>query len=190
MSGNGEESRILELVTAGPWRRRALEAVAALNLPDGWIGAGFLRAPVWDHLHGYQRPTPLADIDVIYFDPEHSEPETERVHEARLAALAPGLPWSVRNQARMHERNGDRPYESTEDALKHWLETPTAVAVRLRAAGRPALLAPFGLDDLLGLVMRPTPHARGRPDRLAAYRRRVETKNWLAAWPKVRVLWE
>jgi hypothetical protein len=190
MIGNGEESRVLELVTARPWRRRALEAVAALDLPDGWIGAGFLRAPVWDHLHGYQRPTPLADIDVIYFDPEHREPEAERAHEARLAALAPGLPWSVRNQARMHERNGDRPYESTEDALKHWLETPTAVAVRLRAAGRPALLAPFGLDDLLGLIMRPTPHARGRPDRLAAYRRRVETKNWLAAWPKVRVLWE
>jgi hypothetical protein len=156
MIGNGEESRVLELVTARPWRRRALEAVAALNLPDGWIGAGFLRAPVWDHLHGYQRPTPLADIDVIYFDPEHREPEAERAHEARLAALAPGLPWSVRNQARMHERNGDRPYESTEDALKHWLETPTAVAVRLTAAGRPAL----------------------------------QTKNWLAAWPKVRVLWE
>ena len=55
-------------------------------------------------------------------------------------------------------------------------------------AGRPVLLAPFGLDDLLGLVMRPTPHASNRPDRLAAYRRRVETKNWLALWPKVRVI--
>jgi hypothetical protein len=176
MTANGREARVLELVTAGPWRRRALEAVAALDLPDGWIGAGFLRAPVWDFLHGFERPTPLDDIDVIYFDPAHRAPEAEQALEARLEALAPGLPWSVRNQARMHERNGDQAYGS--------------VAVRLTAAGRPALLAPFGLDDLLGMVMRPTPHALCRPDRLAAYRRRVETKNWLAVWPKVRVLWD
>jgi hypothetical protein len=190
MTANGKEVQVLELVTAGPWRRRALEAVAALDLPDCWIGAGFLRAPVWDFLHGFERPTPLDDIDVIYFDPAHREPQADQALEPRLEALAPGLPWSVRNQARMHERNGDQAYGSSADALGHWLETPTAVAVRLTAAGRPALLTPFGLDDLLGMVMRPTPHARGRPDRLAAYRRRVETKNWLAVWPKVRVLWD
>ena len=115
MTANGKEARVLEQVTTGPWRRRALEAVAALDLPDCWIGAGFLRAPVWDHLHGFQRPTPLDDIDVIYFDSEHRAPEADQAQEARLGELAPGLPWSVRNQARMHERNGDQAYDSSAD---------------------------------------------------------------------------
>ncbi len=73
--------------------------------------------------------------------------------------------------------------------LRHWLETPTAVAVRLEAGGRLSLLAPLGLDDLLGLVLRPTPHARANPERLAAYRARLKRKNWPALWPKLRVEW-
>ena len=36
-----------------PIRMNALYAVQALELNDGWIGAGFVRDAVWDHLHGY-----------------------------------------------------------------------------------------------------------------------------------------
>ena len=189
MSTDGREAQVLEIVAAAPWRRSALAAVATLRLPDLWIGAGFLRAPVWDALHGHERPTPLADVDVIYHDPACLDPEAERSAEARLARRLPDVPWSVKNQARMHLRNGDAPYRSTADALTHWLETPTAVAARREPDGGLTLLAPFGLDDLLGLVMRPTPHALGRSDRLAAYRRRVREKSWLSHWPKVRVIW-
>ncbi|MDH3913632.1 MAG: nucleotidyltransferase family protein [Rhodospirillales bacterium] len=176
-----------DLVAGEPWRRQALEAVAALGLPDCWIGAGFVRAPVWDALHGYKNPTPLDDIDVVYHDPARPDPAAEAAAEARLRALAPGLPWSVRNQARMHLKNGDAPYQSTADALRHWLETPTAVAVRLGHDRAPELLAPLGLDDLLGLVLRPTPYARAH--RMAAFRERVERKGWLKTWPKVRLAW-
>lgn len=160
--------------------------MAGLGLPDCWIGAGFVRTPVWDRLHGYDRPTPLDDIDVVYFDPACLDPEAEQAQEARLRKALPDLPWSLRNQARMHLRNGDPPYRSTGDALRHWLETPTAVALRLAADGRPELLSPFGLDDLLNLVIRPTPHARAK--RMAAFRERLAAKDWLATWPKVRVV--
>lgn len=177
---------ILALATAAPWRREALEAVAALGLPDCWIGAGFVRAPVWDRLHGFSEATPLDDIDVIYFDPAEPGPEAERAREARLARLLPSLPWQLRNQARMHLRNGDAPYRSTADALTHWLETPTAVAARLGPGGGPELLAPLGVADLLGLVLRPTPHAKAA--RMAAFRARIAAKDWLATWPRVRVV--
>ncbi len=176
---------MIALATAEAWRRAALEAVATLDLPDGWIGAGFVRAPVWDRLHGYETPTPLDDIDVVYFDSDCLDREAERTHEARLGKLLPGLPWSVRNQARMHLRNGDRPYRSTADALTHWPETPTAVAIR-REARHPALLAPLGLADLLAMVIRPTPDARAH--RRAAFRARLAAKGWLEAWPKLRVV--
>lgn len=171
------------------WRHAALAAVAELGLPDCWIGAGFVRSPVWDRLHGFAEATKLDDIDVVYFDPDRRPPECDAALEARLAALMPGLPWQVRNQARMHLANGDPPYRSTGDALAHWLETPTAVAVRLEPKG-PALLSPLGLRDLLSLTIRPTPHAKARPERLAAYRHRLTTKNWRANWPKLRIEWD
>ncbi len=187
MDVRDDTATVIELATAAAWRREALEAVAALELPDGWIGAGFVRAPVWDRLHGYETPTPLDDIDVVYFDPSCLDPAAERAHERRLAARLPDLPWSVRNQARMHLRNGDRPYRSSADALSHWLETPTAVAIRLDAEGRPALLAPLGLRDLLDMVVRPTPHAQAH--RMTAFRERIETKGWRETWPRVQVVW-
>ena len=86
----------------------------------------------------------------------------------------------------MHDHNGDRPYSSTEDALRHWLETVSAVGIRLTQSGEPELLAPFGFDDTFELTVRPTPHARdARP---AAYRSRMARKNWPAIWPRVTVL--
>ncbi len=151
---------ILALVAGDAWMMGALEAVAALGLPDAWIGAGFLRGAVWDRLHGYAERTPPGDIDVIYHDPGNLDRAADEDPERRLAVLLPGVPWSVRNQARMHLKNGDPPYRSSTDALAHWLETPTTVAVRLNQAGGPELLAPLGTEDLLGLVVRPTPHAR------------------------------
>lgn len=182
------EADLVRLILEEDWRREALEATAGLGLPDAWIGAGFVRTPVWDRLHGFERPTPLGDIDVIYHDPECLDPAVEQDHEARLKERLPGLPWSVTNQARMHLENGDRPYRSSADAMQHWLETPTAVAVRLTPGGEARLLAPFGLDDLLGLIVRPTPHAQRH--RLAAYRARIADKDWLTTWPKVRLIWE
>jgi hypothetical protein len=182
-----DDADILALVAGDAWMMGALEALAGLGLPDAWIGAGLLRGAVWDRLHGFPERTPLDDIDVIYHDPGTQDPAPDEALERRLAAALPGLPWSVRNQARMHLKNGDPPYPSSAAAVACWLETPTAVAVRLDAAGGPELLAPLGTADLLGLVVRPTPHARAH--RLAAYRARLKAKDWPAKWPKLRVDW-
>ena len=168
----------------------ALRAVRALGLPDCWIGAGFVRALVWDRLHGYGEPTPLDDVDVIYFDASDTTRESGRRHEERLAALWPDgwppVPWSVKNQARMHARNGDAPYGDTADALCHWLETPTAVALRMLEDGGLELLAPLGLDDLLAMRIAPTPHALEA--RFAAYRDRIATKPWTRQWPRLEIV--
>jgi hypothetical protein len=167
-----------------PWRRAVLDAVASLALPDRAIGAGFVRNAVWDRLHGYAAPTPLDDVDVLYFDPADVAPARDEALERRLAAALPGVPWSVRNQARMHRRNGDAPYKDTEDAMRHWLESATCVAVRLESGGRLGILAPFGLDDLLALRSGPTASGRAHP---VDYCARMQRKDWPARWPRVRV---
>jgi hypothetical protein len=37
-----------------------------VDLPDWFVGAGAIRNTVWDYLHGYTVPTPLADVDVAF----------------------------------------------------------------------------------------------------------------------------
>lgn len=186
-SGPALERRLESLIRSSAFHIEALSAVRALDLPCGCIGAGFVRNLVWDMLHAFDAPTPLDDIDVICFDPGDLSEDTEKIHEARLAERMPGVPWSVKNQARMHLRNNDAPYEGIEHALRHWLEVPTAVAVRLNDADELEIVSPFGLRDLFGLTIRPTPHARrAKPD---SYTKRVTAKPWRDQWPQLTVVW-
>ena len=86
----------------------------------------------------------------------------------------------------MHGRNGDAPYSDVTDAMRHWPENATAVAVRLTAAGMVEVAAPYGLDDLFAGVVRPT--ARFAADRRAIFDARVTGKGWLARYPLLRIV--
>lgn len=180
------EADILALIADDGWMMAVLDAARQLELPDCWIGAGFVRRKVWDHLHGFARGTPLDDIDLLYFQRSDTSPAAEQAIEERLHRAMPGQPWSVKNQARMHLRNGDQPYTGTIDAMRHWLETPTCVAVRLNAKGELELAAPYGVDDLLQMILRPTPAGRRREQ---AYQERIAGKKWLQDWPKTSATW-
>lgn len=184
----GDAADVIAFVEGQPGMMELLRALAELGLPDAWIGAGFVRNPVWDALHGrVPDMRELADVDVVFLDAADLGTEQERNIEAALAALRPGVAWSARNQARMHLRNEDAPYRDTEDAVRHWPETATAVAARIRN-GRVELLAPHGVEDLVGLVLRPTPTTVGRLRHLEAYRRRIRDKKWPQRWPRLTVL--
>ncbi|MCG8492892.1 MAG: nucleotidyltransferase family protein [Sneathiellales bacterium] len=159
-------------------------AVRTLDLPDWAIGAGFVRAPVWDHLSKKTSRTPIDDIDVLFFDPADLSKEREKHLEKKLRKARPDIPWSVKNQARMHFRNNNHAYENTEDAMRYWLETPTAVAVRLEADNRLTVLAPFGLDDLFQMILRPTPEGARKMDQ---FEDRIKNKPWLEHWPDLRI---
>jgi len=168
-----------------PHIRTLLESVAALNIGDCWIGAGLVRNAVWDHLHG--NPIELVvgtDVDVIYCDRANASPRSDMAIHRRLASDNPGIPWSVHNQARMHERNGDPPYENSEDALRYWPETATAVAARLHNS-RVQVIAPLGVDDLVALIVRPGPAFARKMD---VYEKRLASKEWAKRWPQLRFI--
>ena len=174
-----------DLLRSDAPRLEALGAVAALDLPDCWVGAGFVRNAVWDHLHGRPPAFPATDVDVIWFAPERADEEVDRNIERKLSALLPEHAWSVKNQARMHRRNGDTPYRSVADAMCHWPETATAVAARLDR-GRVEISAPLGLDDLFALRLRPTPaFADGK---WPVFQQRLLSKRWSEHYPRLVVL--
>ncbi|HEX4507225.1 MAG TPA: nucleotidyltransferase family protein [Alphaproteobacteria bacterium] len=174
---------IVGFIARQPPMMDVLRLVEALDLPDCWIGAGFVRNAVWDALHDRPWSPSYGDIDVVYFDVGDAGAERDIALEARLARSMPGAPWSVKNQARMHAANGDPPYAGTADALAHWPETCTAVAVR-SIGSRVELLAPFGISDLVTLTVKATPAFAGKP---GIYRARIARKEWGRRWPRLRI---
>lgn len=177
-----EEQQAAAILTARIWALTVLKAARVLALPDWAIGAGFVRSLIWDALLGSTTQTTPDDIDLVYFDPTDISHARESALQRRLADILPAVPWSVRNQARMHLRNGDARYRDTADAIAHWLETPTAVAVRLEPDNALTWIAPHGLTDLLTGRIRPTPSGQMKLD---DDRRRVRDKGWLARWPQL-----
>jgi|SRR6185503_4628044 len=180
------EQDILDIISRDEWMMEILREARKLNLPDWWVGAGFVRNKVWDVLHGYTERTPLNDIDVIYFDPKNTSIETQDAFWQQLMDAKPGQNWSVKNQATMHIKNSDEPYTSSVDALAHWVETPTCVAVSLDKDDQLKLAAPHGIGDLINLIVRPSPLFKRSTD---IYKERISKKNWSQIWPKLRILY-
>lgn len=154
------------------------------------IGAGAVRNLVWDALHGHAQPSALADIDLAFFDAADLTQARDMALQAALNRAAPGLPWEVTNQAGVHlwfERCFGHPVEALhtlEDAVASWPEYATAVGLRLEADDALTVIAPLGLADLFGMVVRRNPR-RVSP---ATYAQRVAQKDYAARWPRVTVL--
>lgn len=179
------EQDLLALIEEDAWMMEILKAAQSLDLPDWWICAGFVRSKIWDTLHGYKKRTALSDIDVIYFDSKNRTEEIEKKLEADLHALIAGLPWSVKNQARMHTVNNLDPYASSTDAISKFPETATALGVKLDQQDRLVLTAPCGIQDVLDMKIRPTPHFKNIEGLLGIYEERLKNKKWKQTWPKL-----
>jgi hypothetical protein len=183
-------ARLRAIARATPWCMQALHAVAQLSLHDCCIGAGAVRALVWDALHGRVQPSVPGDIDVAYFDADDLQPRREVELRQRLEALLPGVPWDVCNQARVHLWFEDYfgyavpPLLSLDDAIASWPEFATAVGIYLQPDGEIGIVAPHGLDDLFNMVVRRNP-ARISLD---GYAQRLASKDFAARWPRVTII--
>jgi hypothetical protein len=132
-----------------------------------------------------RHPSPLnGDVDVIWYDPLRADPAEDGKHEIALQAVEPAIFWSVKNQARMHLRNDDARYVSATDAMRYWPETATAVGIRRNDEDGCEIAAPFGLDDLLNLMLRPTPGFAAEKHHI--YAERLQSKRWKASWPLLK----
>ncbi|WP_372770979.1 nucleotidyltransferase family protein [Pseudoalteromonas sp.] len=162
-------------------RMSALKALQQLNLPSGYIAAGFLRNLVWDKLHG-DINTPLNDVDVIYYDASQTCHSHDKQLEVELSKVMPSINWQVKNQALMHIKNNDAAYNNVIDAMAHWPEKETAVAVKLNDKGKLEFIAAFGFNSLFDLKLSHNP----KRDK-SVFLARVESKNWQNRWPKIEI---
>jgi hypothetical protein len=160
-----EEQRLIGILRASPTLMRVMEGVRALGLPDWRLVSGCVYQTAWNHLTGRDPDYGLKDYDTVYFDPDPSwEAEDLFIREAFPPPLDAMV--EVRNQARVHlwfEQKFGEPYAplgSTDEALERFVCPAFAVGARLERDDRITLAAPFGLDDLFAMRLRPNPNRR------------------------------
>lgn len=167
---------------------QVLRAARDLDLPDWLVFSGAVYQKVLNHLTGRPDDYGLKDYDLGYFDPDTSWEAEDRVIRQAAATLPQPLDQlvEVRNQARVHlwfEGRFGEPYaplSCSADALGRFVSPTFAVGVRLEADDRLTVVAPFGLEDLFALRLRPNPT---RPP--GDFRRKVT--GVLERWPELRI---
>ena len=135
---------------------------------------------MFDGLERYQTPTQLEDIDVVFYN-RGAPQDDDAAFIRQLESVHPNVVWSVVNEAHAHNRSGDAPYDSLVDAVRHFPETASAVAVQLSHDGTLRVMAPYGLADLLAGIIRKAPEASE-----TRFVKRRDEKRWFARWRSLR----
>jgi len=185
------EAELAAIVRADAGLMHVLTTVRALDLPDWRLVSGAVYQAVWNARTGRPAGYGVKDYDLAYFDASDLSYEAEDVVIKRVA-FAFDEPFrsqvEVRNQARVHlwfqNRFGEpyAPLPSTDEALERFVAPTFAVGVRLEADDKISIAAPFGLEDVFAMTIRPNPNrpvARG-------WAKAVDSAR--ARWPELTVI--
>jgi len=183
------EDRLTAVVRADADLMHVLTTVRTLGLPDWRVFSGAVYQSVWNDVTGRPAGYGRKDYDLGYFDPDTSWEAEDAVIKRVAAAFEPPFRdlVEVRNQARVHLWFEDRfgePYDAltgTDEALSRFVAPAFSVAVRLEYDDAISVAAPFGLEDVFAMVLRPNP-TRGRAN---GWDRVVESAR--GRWPELRV---
>ncbi|CAM2946989.1 nucleotidyltransferase family protein [Brevundimonas diminuta] len=184
------EARLTEIVRADAGLMHVLTVMRELNLPDWRLFSGAVYQAVWNAQTGRPVGYGIKDYDIGYFDADTSWDAEDVVIKRVAAAFEPPLrdQVEVRNQARVHlwfEDKFGEPYDPltcTDDAPARFVAPAFAVGVRLEADDAISVVAPFGLEDVFAMTIRPNP-TRG----LAKGWERV-IANARGRWPEITVV--
>jgi uncharacterized protein len=167
-----------------------LRTAREINLPQWRVVAGCIYQSVWNVLTGRPRGTGINDYDLIYFDAsdlsEGAEKAIERSVQSHLLAFP--APIEVRNQARVHLwfegyfGVSYPPLRSADEAITRYASATHAVGVRLLQDDQLDVFAPFGLQDIFAMVIRPN---YALPNRETHERKAARAKS---VWPEVTVV--
>ncbi len=184
------ESRLIDIVRANADLMHVLRVMRDLDLPDWRLFSGAVYQSVWNKRTGRAPGYGVKDYDIGYFDPDTSWDAEDQVIKRVAAAFPTELRdiVEVRNQARVHLWFEDKfgelydPLTCTDDAPARFVAPAFALGVRLEKGDAISVVAPFGLQDVFDMVIRPNPTrglARGW-DRVIA--------NARGRWPEITVI--
>ena len=163
-----------------------LKVLESIGIDHCYVGAGSINQTVFNYYHGYQFNYGIKDYDVVYFDEDLSyekEDKVIKVIKNRLGILSDMV--DVKNEARVHLWYNEKyqikrePYSSVEDAIASWGATITCVGVRMKN-GKLEVYAPYGLEDIFGMIIRPVKKAFSKE----MYDERAI--RWQKKWPMLK----
>jgi hypothetical protein len=169
---------------------RLLTAARAADLPQWRVVAGCLYQTVWNSLLGRPQGTGINDYDLVYFDGADLSEESETATESRIRAALPSFPAPIEvcNQARVHLWFEDyfgipyAPLSSADEALTRYASATHAVGIRLTHDDRLDVFAPFGLDDIFEMIIRPN---YALPNKATHEKKAARAR---AVWPEIKII--
>jgi len=191
-TGDPARERFVRMIRGNQTVSEILNRLPDLGIPDAWLAGGCLFQTAWNVLCGNAAAHGIKDYDVFYFDAgDRSKAAEDQVNRNAASLFADlGCDIELRNQARVHlwyeDEFGVPDYPElacATDGVDRFLAVCCMVAVCPPGEGAADLYAPFGVDDVFELVMRPNPLFPALPrDR---YERKAE--RWQMLWPELRV---
>ncbi|MBX2811426.1 MAG: nucleotidyltransferase family protein [Myxococcales bacterium] len=169
--------RVKETIALDPSRMSTLRLVREMNLPEGAVAGDFVRCAIFDKLHGHKEWTQLQRVEVVFFDPNRTDESVDLSIQAELVACSSRKPWVVKNLAREHPVA-----RSLAQSMDGLMVTASAVAIRMLNNERLEVVAPFGVDDLLNGVLRPT-----KSELSSSVEKMYSRENWKTRYPLLRV---
>ena len=187
-----QTEHLIKIVLQNPNVKAILEGNPFPKYNNWYLGAGCICQSVWNSISGKDITEDIKDYDLVYYDAGDISKESEEKELKRVRKLFSSLPIEIDvvNEARVHlwfEKDFGKKIEqlkSCEDAINGWPTTATAIGVN-KVNGKVNVYAPYGLNDLFGLVVRPN-----KPSVIKwVYEKKVE--KWTKKRPSLKVIpWE
>ena len=154
-----------DILGQSPLFLEILRRARRLGLPGWYLAAGCVAQTAWNVLSSRPPEAGIRDYDLPYFEPSDLSWEAEVGAIQAAEQTFAGLPVAgeVRNEARVHLWYEAHfgvpcpPYSSTEVATDTFPSTASCVGIWLEDDDHWCVYAPYGLSDLLSLVVRPNP---------------------------------
>lgn len=186
-SFTAEEERLRHLAEAHPIISEVLKRWSAIRLPDAWISGSIIAQARWNESFGFDPMHGIADVDLVYFDPEDVSETTEIETSDRISEIFDDLSVKIdtKNQARVHEWYASKfgysiaPYRSAVAAIATF--PTTAAAVGIRHENGLQIFAPFGLSDLL------EPLVRANATQITEEIYSAKAARWSEKWPALEI---
>ncbi|MFD2444764.1 nucleotidyltransferase family protein [Bacillus sp. CGMCC 1.16607] len=185
------ERRLIEIVRENEMIVKVLDILQELkDAPNCYLGAGAITNTIWNYLSNYPLTYGISDIDIVYFNSGHLEPEYEETIRIELISKLGNFPYKldVKNQARVHlwyeKKFGFpiKPYTSVEDAINSWPTTATALGMRKEENDIYKIYSPYSLDDLFSMIVRPNKRMITREIF------EVKAAKWKSKWPELTII--
>ncbi|WP_068083554.1 nucleotidyltransferase family protein [Polycladidibacter stylochi] len=187
------EDRLKKIILDDPVTMELLHIVNRLQLKQCWLVSGAIYQNVWNTLSNKPLGNGIKDYDIIYYDADDLSYDGEDKHIGTLNKLSAHMRIEVelKNQARVHlwyPKRFQCPYPQLQTALQsllYYASTTHSVAVRLSGRGELEIHAPFGLEDIFSMIIRPNYALNNQKSYVSKAMRQQ------SIWPQLTVLpWE